>query len=77
MPLADGAGHTFHQAIAAATYNKLLISLFDTLNIVRRSTVWGQLRSTSYRSPITRASTSTTPSTPRSQAGTPSWPRSA
>lgn len=39
--------NNFHQAIAAATQNKLLISLFDTLNIVRRSTVWGQLRSTS------------------------------
>lgn len=38
--------NNFHQAIASATYNKLLISLFDTLNIVRRSTVWGQLRST-------------------------------
>lgn len=36
----------FHQAIASATYNKVLISLFDTLNIVRRSIVWGQLRST-------------------------------
>lgn len=36
----------FHQAIASATYNKVLISLFDTLNNVRRSTVWGQLRST-------------------------------
>jgi DNA-binding FadR family transcriptional regulator len=38
--------NNLHQAIAAATQNKLLISLFDTLNIVRRSTVWGQLRST-------------------------------
>lgn len=38
--------NNFHQAIAAATCNNLLISLFDTLNIVRRSTVWGQLRST-------------------------------
>jgi len=38
--------NNFHQAIAAATCNTLLISLFDTLNIVRRSTVWGQLRST-------------------------------
>lgn len=38
--------NNFHQAIAAATCNKLLVSLFDTLNIVRRSTVWGQLRST-------------------------------
>ena len=38
--------NNFHQAIAAATCNKLLISLFDTLNTVRRSTVWGQLRTT-------------------------------
>lgn len=38
--------NNFHQAIAKATCNKLLISLFDTLNLVRRSTVWGQLRST-------------------------------
>ncbi|MEP1209786.1 MAG: FCD domain-containing protein [Rhizobiaceae bacterium] len=38
--------NNFHQAIAKATCNKVLISLFDTLNIVRRSTVWGQLRST-------------------------------
>lgn len=38
--------NNFHQAIAKATCNTLLISLFDTLNIVRRSTVWGQLRST-------------------------------
>jgi DNA-binding FadR family transcriptional regulator len=37
--------HNFHQAIASATHNKLLISLFDTLNVVRRSTVWGRLRS--------------------------------
>jgi DNA-binding FadR family transcriptional regulator len=38
--------NNFHQAIAAATQNKLLISLFDTLNAVRRSVVWGQLRLT-------------------------------
>jgi len=38
--------NNFHQAIASATRNKLLVSLFDTLNVVRRSTVWGQLRST-------------------------------
>lgn len=38
--------NNFHQAIASATHNKLLTSLFDTLNIVRRSTVWGQLRPT-------------------------------
>lgn len=38
--------NNFHQAIAEATRNPLLISFFDTLNIVRRSTVWGQLRPT-------------------------------
>jgi DNA-binding FadR family transcriptional regulator len=43
--------NNFHQAIAAATYNTLLISLFDTLNVVRRSTVWGQLRSTELPRP--------------------------
>ncbi|MEM7021105.1 MAG: FadR/GntR family transcriptional regulator [Pseudomonadota bacterium] len=43
--------NNFHQAIASATRNKLLISLFDTLNIVRRSTVWGQLRSTKLPPP--------------------------
>lgn len=36
----------FHRAIAAATRNKLLVGLFDTLAAVRRSTTWGQLRST-------------------------------
>jgi GntR family transcriptional regulator, uxu operon transcriptional repressor len=35
-----------HQAIATATKNKLLIFLFDTLNVVRRSIVWGQERTT-------------------------------
>jgi DNA-binding FadR family transcriptional regulator len=36
----------FHRAIASATRNKLLVSLFDTLAAVRRSTTWGQLRPT-------------------------------
>lgn len=40
--------NNFHQVIATATHNKLLISLFDTLNAVRRSVVWGQLRSTKF-----------------------------
>lgn len=35
----------FHLAIARATHNKLLFHLFETLNVVRRSIVWGQLRS--------------------------------
>ncbi len=33
-----------HRAIAVSTRNALLISLFDTLNSVRRATVWGRLR---------------------------------
>ena len=35
-----------HHAIAKATKNKLLIFLFDTLNVVRRSIVWSQERTT-------------------------------
>lgn len=37
--------NNFHLAIAKATHNKLLFHLFETLNVVRRSIVWGQLRS--------------------------------
>jgi DNA-binding FadR family transcriptional regulator len=37
--------NNLHSAIAKATHNKLLVHLFDILNVVRRSTVWGQLRS--------------------------------
>lgn len=33
-----------HRAIAQATRNNLLLALFDTLNMVRRATVWGRLR---------------------------------
>lgn len=40
--------NNFHQVIASATHNKLLMSLFDTMNAVRRSVVWGQLRSTKF-----------------------------
>ena len=42
----EGWDNNFHHAVAKATQNKLLIYLFETLNVVRRSTVWGQLRST-------------------------------
>lgn len=35
-----------HHAIARATHNKLMVHFFDTLNAVRRSIVWGQLRTT-------------------------------
>lgn len=33
-----------HRAIAQATGNALLLSLFDALNVVRRAVVWGRLR---------------------------------
>jgi DNA-binding FadR family transcriptional regulator len=36
--------HNLHRAIAAATGNALLVSLFDALNAVRRAVVWGRLR---------------------------------
>jgi DNA-binding FadR family transcriptional regulator len=36
--------NNLHYAIAKATHNKLLVYLFDILNAVRRSTVWGQRR---------------------------------
>lgn len=38
--------NNLHHAIAKATHNKLLVHLFDTLNVVRRSTVWGVKRAT-------------------------------
>lgn len=36
-----------HQAIARAAHNKLYLYFFETLNVVRRSMVWGQPRTTS------------------------------
>lgn len=47
--------NNLHYAIAKATHNKLLVYLFDILNVVRRSTVWGQPR-TSRKPPDTHAS---------------------
>jgi DNA-binding FadR family transcriptional regulator len=38
--------NNLHDAIAKATHNKLLIYLFETLNVVRRTVVWGQTRTT-------------------------------
>jgi GntR family transcriptional regulator, uxu operon transcriptional repressor len=43
--------NNFHHAVARATHNKLLIYLFDTLNVVRRSTVWSQPRTTAAPPP--------------------------
>lgn len=41
----EAADNNLHHAIAKATHNKVLLYLFDMLNTVRRSTVWGQKRS--------------------------------
>ena len=38
--------NNFHRAIAAAARNNLLLTLFDTLNTVRRAVVWGRRRTT-------------------------------
>lgn len=38
--------HSLHHAIARASQNKLFQYLFETLNVVRRSMVWGQPRKT-------------------------------
>lgn len=40
----EAADNNLHHAIAKATHNKVLLYLFDMLNTVRRSTVWGQKR---------------------------------
>lgn len=47
--------NNFHLAVAKATHNKLLLHLFDTLNVVRRSIVWGQLRSSQLPPPDHRS----------------------
>lgn len=47
--------NNLHYAIAKATHNKLLVYLFDILNVVHRSTVWGQPR-TSRKPPDTHIS---------------------
>ena len=39
--------NNFHRAIAAAARNKIRLTLFDTLNTVRRAVVWGRRRTTS------------------------------
>jgi DNA-binding FadR family transcriptional regulator len=39
--------NNFHRSIAAAARNRLLLTLFDTLNTVRRAVVWGRRRTTS------------------------------
>ncbi len=43
--------NNLHRAIACATHNPLLLSLFDSLNAVRRAVVWGRLRATRLPAP--------------------------
>lgn len=43
--------HNLHYAIARAAGNKLFLYFFETLNIVRRSMVWGQPRTTNQPPP--------------------------
>lgn len=38
--------NNFHHAVAKSTHNRVLLYLFETLNVVRRSIVWGQKRTT-------------------------------
>jgi DNA-binding FadR family transcriptional regulator len=40
-----------HRAIAEAAHNAVLLALFDTLNAVRRTVVWGRLRDEGPRPP--------------------------
>jgi DNA-binding FadR family transcriptional regulator len=40
-----------HRAIAEATHNALLMAVFDTMNAVRRTVVWGRLRDDAPRPP--------------------------
>ncbi len=47
----EARDNDFHHAIARATHNKVLLYLFDTVNVVRRSVVWGQARSSEGPAP--------------------------
>lgn len=40
-----------HRAIAEAAHNALLLAVFDTVNAVRRTVVWGRLRDDQMRPP--------------------------
>lgn len=41
----ETSDNQLHQLIAEATHNQLLIALYDALNSVRRTIVWGRMRS--------------------------------
>lgn len=45
-----------HRTVAEASHNTVLLALFDTLNAVRRTVVWGRLRDKIDRPPATHHS---------------------
>lgn len=47
----ESCDNRLHRLIAAAAHNSILLALFDTLNAVRRTVVWGRLRNDSGRPP--------------------------
>ena len=47
----ENSDNALHRAVAEATHNTVLVALFDTLNAVRRTVVWGRLRSKTDRPP--------------------------
>lgn len=47
----ENLDNQLHRLLAQATQNTVLIALFDLLNTVRRTVVWGRLRSTALKPP--------------------------
>lgn len=52
----ENADNLLHRQIAQASRNNVLLGLFDVLNAVRRTVVWGRLRSDSARPPASHHS---------------------
>lgn len=48
----EALDNALHRAIARAGANSLMLAIFDTLNTVRRSVVWGRLRPIPDRPPM-------------------------
>jgi DNA-binding FadR family transcriptional regulator len=47
----ENCDNRLHRLVAEASHNTVLVALFDTLNAVRRTVVWGRLRSNSSGPP--------------------------
>jgi DNA-binding FadR family transcriptional regulator len=47
----ESQDNELHRSIARATHNLVLVALFDLLNTVRRTVVWGRLRAHAERPP--------------------------